>query len=95
MLTAALIAIPLYAVVSLTTFIAFALDKRRAQRDIRRIPEATLHLLELLGGFPGAFLAMKFLRHKNRKPRFIAITFAVAALHILLWTLAIYLHAQA
>jgi hypothetical protein len=31
------------------------------------VPEARLHLLELLGGWPGAFLAQRRLRHKCSK----------------------------
>ena len=33
----------------------------------RRIPEQTLHLLEILGGWPAAFLAQRVLRHKSSK----------------------------
>ncbi len=57
----------IYAAMSLVTFAAFALDKRAAVKGLRRTPEATLHTLELFGGWPGALLAMSFVRHKNRK----------------------------
>ena len=46
---------------------AYALDKRRAQSKEWRLSEARLHLLELLGGWPGAFLAQRWLRHKCSK----------------------------
>lgn len=39
-------------------------DKRQAESGGWRTPEATLHLLELLGGWPVAFLAQRTLRHK-------------------------------
>jgi len=42
-------------------------DKKRAQKQTRRIPEKTLHFLELLGGWPGSHLAQHLLRHKNQK----------------------------
>src|SRR5262245_57980716 len=74
-----------YAALSVIAFAAFALDKRRAQLDLRRTPERTLHTLSFLGGFPGAFAAMALVRHKNRKLGFVLITFAAAAAHILLW----------
>ena len=49
------------------TYWTYALDKRRAEEGLWRIPEARLHLLEMLGGWPGAFLAQRRLRHKCSK----------------------------
>lgn len=49
------------------TYWAYAGDKRWAREGSRRLPEAHLHLLELAGGWPGAFLAQKRLRHKCSK----------------------------
>jgi uncharacterized membrane protein YsdA (DUF1294 family)/cold shock CspA family protein len=43
------------------------LDKRYAIGARYRVPEATLHLLELTGGWPGSFLAQRFFRHKISK----------------------------
>lgn len=57
-----------YAVaISLITIIAYASDKRRAQRSDWRVSEAKLHLLEIMGGWPGAWLAQRYLRHKCSK----------------------------
>lgn len=53
--------------VSVITYWVYAVDKRRAEEGLWRIPEAKLHLLELLGGWPGAFLAQRRLRHKCSK----------------------------
>ena len=39
---------------SLVAFVFYGFDKRRAQKDGRRVPEKTLQLLTLLGGWPGA-----------------------------------------
>ena len=46
---------------------AYALDHRRAREKEWRFPEGRLHRLELLGGWPGAFLAQRRLRHKCSK----------------------------
>lgn len=75
-----------YAVASLVTFGAYATDKRAAERGTHRIRERTLHLLELAGGWPGALAGMRVIRHKTRKPAFLAVTVAIAALHGLAWT---------
>ena len=58
------------AVVSIYTFFAYRSDKRRAQAGEWRIPESTLHTAELLGGWPGGFLAQQAFRHKTSKSSF-------------------------
>jgi len=45
----------------------YATDKRRAREKAWRVSEGSLHLTELLGGWPGAFLAQRHLRHKCSK----------------------------
>lgn len=55
------------AAASLFTFLAYYQDKRLAREKAWRTSEGTLHLLELLGGWPGAFLAQRGLRHKSSK----------------------------
>jgi uncharacterized membrane protein YsdA (DUF1294 family)/cold shock CspA family protein len=52
---------------SASTYGAYALDKRRAKAGEWRLSEAGLHVLELLGGWPGAFLAQRKFRHKCSK----------------------------
>jgi uncharacterized membrane protein YsdA (DUF1294 family) len=54
-------------VLSALTYWAYAIDKRRAREGRWRLPEVQLHLLELLGGWPGAYLAQRTLRHKISK----------------------------
>ena len=66
---------------SLIAFAAHGLDKRAARLGRRRTPERTLHLLELIGGWPGALLAMKVFRHKTRKASY----FLVTALIVVVW----------
>ena len=57
----------LYVVISIVVFIVYALDKSAARKNRRRIPENTLHLLALIGGWPGALVAQKLLHHKSSK----------------------------
>ena len=59
-----------YAVMSLLSFLAYRNDKVRAERDRWRTPESTLHMLDLLGGWPGGLLAQQMFRHKSSKGSF-------------------------
>lgn len=72
----------LLAVMSMVTLWLFALDKRRAARGGRRIAERTLHLCELLGGWPGAIFGQRMLRHKSRKATYRLVLLAIAVLHL-------------
>lgn len=62
-----------YALLSVLTYIAYWLDKRKAQARRWRTPESTLQLLALLGGWPGALLAQAYLRHKSQKKPFLVV----------------------
>jgi uncharacterized membrane protein YsdA (DUF1294 family)/cold shock CspA family protein len=57
-----------YAVlISVMSYASHTLDKRRARAKEWRVSESALHLPELLGGWPGSFLAQRRLRHKVSK----------------------------
>jgi len=60
----------IYLAMSGITMFAYAFDKRAAMNHRQRTPEQTLHLLELLGGWPGALIAQQLFRHKSRKISF-------------------------
>ena len=64
------IIVGLYAVMSLITFIVYAIDKSAAQNDRWRTKENTLHMLSIAGGWPGAYFAQIKLRHKSSKKDF-------------------------
>lgn len=53
--------------INLVTFIAYGVDKKAAIQGHWRIPEMNLHTLEFLGGWPAAYIAQKFFRHKTKK----------------------------
>ena len=60
----------LYLGLSVLTFIAYAIDKSAARNHQSRTRESTLHMLGLIGGWPGALLAQQVLRHKSKKESF-------------------------
>ncbi|MCY1557785.1 hypothetical protein D9M68_946630 [compost metagenome] len=68
-------------ILSAITFVAYALDKHAAQTGRWRTPESTLHLLELAGGWPGAWIAQQTLRHKSRKPGYRVVFWTMVFLH--------------
>lgn len=59
-----------FAILNLITIGQFWRDKRLAIAGRRRIPEADLLALALIGGTPGAFFARAWFRHKTRKEPF-------------------------
>lgn len=69
---------------SIVLFVLYGWDKRQATVDRRRIPENTLHILALLGGWPGAFAGQKLFRHKTRKTSFQIVFWLTVAGHLLL-----------
>jgi uncharacterized membrane protein YsdA (DUF1294 family) len=74
-----------YGVMSAAAFLLYRHDKRRARAGGWRIPETSLHLIELLGGWPGAVLARRKLRHKTMKTRFLLVSWGIVAAHLALW----------
>jgi uncharacterized membrane protein YsdA (DUF1294 family)/cold shock CspA family protein len=53
--------------VSCFTAMMYAWDKQQARSKGWRESESQLHFMELIGGWPGAFLAQRRLRHKSSK----------------------------
>ena len=72
----------LYVGASAVTFIVYALDKAAANNGAWRTAESTLHMLALVGGWPGALLAQQFLRHKSTKQPFRQVFWATALLNV-------------
>jgi len=59
-----------YFVLGLIAFFLYTKDKQASRTNNWRISENTLHLVSLLGGWSGAALAQKYLRHKTNKKKF-------------------------
>ena len=59
-----------YVVASVITWAMYAMDKAAAGRGAQRVPEKTLHLLAVFGGWPGALVAQQQFRHKTIKASF-------------------------
>ena len=82
-------ALCLYLSASIVSFAVYWFDKSAAQAGRWRTRESTLHLLSLIGGWPGALVAQRVLRHKSKKQSFQVVFWATLLLNcaVLLWSL--------
>lgn len=64
------ILVGIYFLLSGLSFLAYAKDKGAARRNAWRTPEHTLHMLDLLGGWPGGLIAQQQFHHKTVKQSF-------------------------
>ena len=71
-------------IINVITYWFYSQDKEAAQNGDRRVPENTLHILSLLGGWPTAWLAQQRLRHKTQKQPFRKIYFCTILFNTLL-----------
>ncbi len=76
----------LYVGMSAVTAVAYAVDKSRAQKGRWRIAEGTLQLFAMAGGWPGAFPAQRFLRHKTSKVPFQVTYWSIVTAHLAFWS---------
>ena len=74
-----------YLLMSVVAFAMYGHDKRQADRGGWRVSEATLHGVELLGGWPGALAAQRVFRHKWRKRSYVAVFWTIVAVHAAGW----------
>ena len=75
----------IYAVMSSIAFVLYWIDKHRAVRGQWRIREATLHGIELFGGWPGAWIAQRVLHHKRSKTSFLIVFWTIGLVHAFAW----------
>jgi uncharacterized membrane protein YsdA (DUF1294 family) len=70
-------------------FFIMGYDKLKAKQKKRRIPERHLFLCAIIGGSIGAFIGMRFYRHKTKHPSF---QYGVPIIILLQIALAIYFY---
>ena len=68
-------------VASVAAWRVYRSDKKAAEAGAWRVSETMLHLLELIGGWPGAFLAQKRYHHKTRKASYQGIFQSIVFLY--------------
>ena len=76
-----------YAAINLLLLILMGIDKIKAIKNKWRIPESTLFIFSLLGGFFGGFAGMYLFRHKTQKLSFHVVYLVSFILHTLLLVL--------
>ena len=72
-----------YFIMGIVSFFIYYQDKVKAQNNQWRIPENTLHTIDVLGGWIGATLAHKLLNHKATKADFRVVFYITVALNII------------
>ena len=77
-------------VLSAITYGFYSGDKHAAESGRQRTPENTLHVLALIGGWPGAAIAQQRLRHKTAKQSFRSVYWLTVFVNcvIVIWLFA-------
>ncbi len=75
----------LYLGMSAICFAAYGIDKRAAIAGNWRIPESSLLLSGMLGGWPGAILGQQIFRHKTKKSAFRTAFWSSVLLNVILF----------
>lgn len=83
----ALCLLGLFGMINVLSYAAFGLDKRRAESGDWRVPERTLLMLAMLGGWLGAKLAQRRFRHKTSKEPFRSRLNRIGWLHLVMLVL--------
>lgn len=79
-----------YAGMSAIAFVMYGIDKSAAVYRLRRIPEANLQVVGLLGGWPGSLFAQEAFRHKTSKSEFQILFWFTVVMNcsVLVWLLS-------
>ena len=70
---------------SLVAFGMMWYDKRQAKIGGWRVPEKTLHTIELVGGWPGSLIGQRYFHHKTRKTSYQVLFWIIAVAHATFW----------
>lgn len=71
------------------TLAIYGIDKTAARKTWRRVPESTLLMFGVVGGWPGAIVGQQLFRHKTQKQPF-KTYFIVSVIVSIVVTVAIY-----
>ena len=74
-------------IINFLGFIIMGIDKLKAKRGSRRIPENTLFMFTILGGGVGTILGIYIFRHKTKKKKFTVGMPIILIIEILLFIL--------
>lgn len=75
-------------IINATGFLLMLIDKKKAQKRKRRIPEMTLMMVAVAGGSIGSLIGMYTVRHKTQKKKF---TLGIPAIFVLQLYISFYL----
>jgi len=67
--------------ISIISYRCCKFDKNKAQTGQWRTPEASLHFYELIGGWPGSFIAQRRFRHKISKSSYQIMFWLIVIIH--------------
>ncbi|HAS1004956.1 DUF1294 domain-containing protein [Enterobacter cloacae] len=78
-----------FLLINVLTMVIYGADKMAARKGMRRIPEVTLLVFGVVGGWPGAIMGQQIFRHKTQKQPF-KTWFLMSVVVSILATVALY-----
>ena len=78
-----------FLLINVLTMVIYGADKMAARKGMRRIPEVTLLVFGVVGGWPGAIMCQQIFRHKTQKQPF-KTWFLMSVVVSILATVALY-----